>query len=199
MYTIYGDVNSGNCYKVKLLAEQLALPYRWIAMDILAKETRSAKFLAKNPNGKIPLLETPEGQFLSESNAILHYLAQGTPYLPTDRLAHAQVLQWLFFEQYSHEPYIATARYIIRYLGKPPEMDEVLQSKMAPGYRALEVMESHLRSRSFFAGERYTIADIGLFAYTHVAEEGGFSLAGFPTIAQWLERVREQPGFVPIG
>lgn len=199
MYKIYGDINSGNCYKVKLLAEQLALSYEWIGVDTLKKETHSAAYLAKNPNGKIPLLETPAGEYLPESNAILHYLAQGTSMLPTDRLEHAQVLQWLFFEQYSHEPYIATARYIVRYLGRPAEMEQALQAKMAPGYKALKLMDAHLRSKPFFVGERYTIADIGLFAYTHVAEEGGFTLADFPAIRQWLRRVRAQPGFVGIG
>ena len=119
MVTIYGDVNSGNCYKVKLLAEQLALPYTWIDIDILKKETQTDAFLINNRNGKIPLLKTPDGNFLPESNAILHYLAEGTALLPTDRFEHAQVLQWLFFEQYSHEPYIATARYIVRDLGRP--------------------------------------------------------------------------------
>jgi glutathione S-transferase len=153
----------------------------------------------KNPNGKIPLLETEDGRCLPESNAILHFLAEGTALLPTDRFEHAQVLQWLFFEQYSHEPYIATARYIVRYLRRPPELDAQLQTKMAPGYKALQVMESHLSRQLFFVGGRYTIADIGLFAYTHVAEEGGFELTNFPAIQQWLERVREQPGFIGIG
>jgi glutathione S-transferase len=199
MYTIYGDVNSGNCYKVKLLAQQLALPYTWVGIDTLKKETQSGEFLKKNPNGKIPLLETEDGRCLPESNAILHFLAEGTALLPTDRFEHAQVLQWLFFEQYSHEPYIATARYIVRYLRRPPELDAQLQTKMAPGYKALQVMESHLSSQLFFVGGRYTIADIGLFAYTHVAEEGGFELTNFPAIQQWLERVREQPGFIGIG
>jgi glutathione S-transferase len=199
MYKIHGDINSGNCYKAKLLAEQLGLPYEWVGIDTLNKETHSAAYLAKNPNGKIPLLETPEGEYLPESNAILHYLAQGTPLLPSDRLEHARVLQWLFFEQYSHEPYIATARYIIRYLGRPPEMEQALQAKMAPGYKALKVMESHLRDNPFFVGRRYTIADIGLFAYTHVAEEGGFSLVEFPAVRAWLLRVQEQPRFVGIG
>lgn len=199
MYTIYGDVNSGNCYKVKLLAEQLVLPYTWVGIDTLKKETQSDEFLNKNPNGKIPLLQTEDGRCLPESNAILHFLAEGTALLPTDRFEHAQVLQWLFFEQYSHEPYIATARYIVRYLRRPPELDAQLQTKMAPGYRALQVMESHLTSQLFFVGGRYTIADIGLFAYTHVAEEGGFELTNFPAIRQWLERVRAQPGFTGIG
>jgi glutathione S-transferase len=199
MYTIYGDVNSGNCYKVRLLAEQLALPYTWVEIEPLKKETRSHEFLKKNPNGKIPLLETEDCRYLPESNAILHFLAEGTALLPTDRFEHAQILQWLFFEQYSHEPYIATARYIVRYLRRPPELDAQLQTKMAPGYKALQVMESHLGSQLFFVGGRYTIADIGLFAYTHVAEEGGFELANFPAIRQWCERVRAQPGFIEIG
>jgi glutathione S-transferase len=199
MYTIYGDVNSGNCYKVKLLVEQLALPYTWVAVDILKKETHSASFLNKNPNGKIPVLETPDGNLLSESNAILHFLAEGTALLPADRFEHAQVLQWLFFEQYSHEPYIATARYIVRYLGRPPELEADLQTKMAPGYKALQRIESHLIHHPFLVGGRYTIADIGLFAYTHVAEEGRFQLAEFSAIRQWIERIRMQAGFVEIG
>ncbi|WP_292933081.1 glutathione S-transferase family protein [Noviherbaspirillum sp.] len=199
MYKIYGDVNSGNCYKVKLLAEQLSLPYEWIDVDTLKKETQSSAYLEKNPNGKIPLLETEDGRFLPESNAILHFLAEGSAFLPTDRFEHAQVLQWLFFEQYSHEPYIATARYIIRYLGRPAEMEPALQSKMAPGYKALCVMESHLRDHPYFVGGRYSIADIGLFAYTHVAHEGDFALSEFPAIVEWIKRVRAQPGFVEIG
>jgi glutathione S-transferase len=199
MYTIYGDVSSGNCYKLKLLAKQLALPYTWIAVDILKNETHSAAFLAKNPNGKIPLMETQDGNVLAESNAILHFLAEGTALLPADRFEHAQVLQWLFFEQYSHEPYIATARYIVRYLGRPPELEAHLQTKMAPGYKALQVMESYLASHLFLVGGRYTITDIGLFAYTHVAEDGGFELTGFPAIRQWIERIRAQAGFVAIG
>ena len=199
MVTIYGDVNSGNCYKVKLLAEQLGLPYAWVAVDTLKKETQTEAFLRKNPNGKIPLLETADGHFLPESNAILHFLADGTVLLPADRLEHAQVLQWLFFEQYSHEPYIATARYIVRYLGRPPELEAQLQAKMVPGYRALHVMQAHLHHHPFLVGGRYTIADIGLFAYTHVAEEGGFVLDDFPAILQWIDRVRAQRGFVAIG
>ena len=198
-YRIYGDVNSGNCYKVKLLAEHLGLAYEWIAVDTLKKETQSPEFLRRNPNGKIPVLELPDGRCLPESNAILHYLAEGSPYLQADRFERAQVLQWLFFEQYSHEPYIATARYIVRYLGRPADMEGALQAKMAPGYKALRVMEALLRSHAFLVGERYTIADIALFAYTHVAEEGGFTLAEFPGILEWIARVREQPGFVALG
>jgi glutathione S-transferase len=199
MYKIYGDVNSGNCYKVKLLTEQLGVEYQWISVDILKKETQSPEFLQKNPNGKIPLLETVDVQYLPESNAILYFLAEGSRYLPENCFERAQVLQWLFFEQYSHEPYIATARYIIRYLKRPLEMEAALQAKMAPGNKALRVMEAHLRNHDYFGGDRYTIADIGLFAYTHVADEGGFELSEFPAICGWIERVKSQPGYVEIG
>src|SRR6266481_3399543 len=196
MLRVYGDLQSGNCYKVKLLLAQLKRPHEWVHVDILEKQTRA--FLAKNPNGKIPLLEIEEGVYLPESDAILHYLAEGTPFLPYERLLRAQVLQWLFFEQYSHEPYIAVARYIVRYLGRPEKYETRLQEKMAPGYAALEVMEKHLASRSFFEAERYTIADIGLYAYTHVAHEGGFELSRFPAVKAWLARVRGQPGHITM-
>ena len=199
MFTVYGDTQSGNCYKVQLVLHQLNLPYRWVAVDTLKKETRSAAFLAKNPNGKIPLLELPSGEFLPESNAIMHYLAEGSPLLPGDRLERARVLQWLFFEQYSHEPYIAVARYIVRYLGRPGKLEAKLQEKMAPGYAALKVMEQHLAQHRFLAGETYSIADIGLYAYTHVAHEGGFDLSTFPAIQAWLGRVTEQPGHITMG
>src|SRR6266516_1525998 len=177
MLRVYGDLQSGNCYKVKLLLAQLGRPHEWVHMDILEKQTRTPAFLSKNPNGQIPLLEIEEGVYLPESDAILNYLAEGTPFLPSERLLRAQVLQWLFFEQYSHEPYIAVARYIIRYLGRPEKFEPKLQEKMGSGYAALEVMEKHLAVRRFFAAERYTIADIGLYAYTHVAHEGGFALS----------------------
>ena len=196
MLRLYGDVYSGNCYKAKLLFSHLGLPHEWIAMDILKQETRTPEFLAKNPNGKIPLLELDSGEFLAESNAIIHYLAAGTPYLPTDSLQHAQVLQWMFFEQYSHEPNIATARYIVRYLGRPAEMEERLRQKMLPGYAALDVMERYLSARPFLVGDRYTVADIALYAYTHVAHEGGFDLSAYAGVRAWLHRVAEQPGYV---
>lgn len=193
---VWGDVYSGNCFKVKLLLEQLHQPYEWIHVDVVGKQSRTPAFLAMNPNGRIPLLQTADGVFLPESNAILHYLADGTRFLPADRLAHAQVLQWMFFEQYSHEPYVATARYIVRYLGRPAEREETLRQKMAPGYAALDVMESHLRTREFFVGGQYSIADIALYAYTHVAGEGGFDLSKYPAIREWLARVAAQPGYI---
>ena len=196
MLRVWGDVYSGNCFKVKLVLKQLQLPYEWIHVNILDKETRTAEFLAMNPNGRIPLLETATGVFLSESNAILHYLADGSPLLPADRLEHAQVLQWMFFEQYNHEPYIATARYIVRYLRRPADDEQRLQDKMAPGYAALDVMQQHLVSRNYFVGARYTIADIALYAYTHVAHEGGFDLAAYPAVCAWLERIKSQPCYV---
>jgi glutathione S-transferase len=192
-FRVYGDIQSGNCFKLRLALDQLGLPYEWQHVDILKKETRSAEFLRKNPNGKIPVLELPSGECLSESNAILHYLAEGSSLLPADRLLHAQVLQWMFFEQYSHEPYIATARYIMRYLGRPPEKEQALQDKLPGGHRALAVMEQQLASRSFFVGEQYSIADIALYAYTHVAHEGGFDLAAYPAVTRWLARVAAQP------
>ena len=198
MLKVYGDVYSGNCFKVKLILKQLNQPYEWIHVNILEKETRTAEFLAKNPNGRIPLLELDNGVLLAESNAILHYLAEGSAFLPDDRLARAQVLQWMFFEQYSHEPFIATARYIVRYLGRPAEHEERLQQKMLPGYQALDVMEQHLKARLFFVGGRYSIADIALYAYTHVAHEGGFDLASYAAVRAWIDRVRAQPGYVEM-
>ncbi|MGE0115619.1 MAG: glutathione S-transferase family protein [Steroidobacteraceae bacterium] len=196
MLRVYGEVFSGNCYKVKLLLNQLDLKHEWIPVDLLRHETRTPEFLAKNPNGKVPVLELTNGLFLAESNAIIHYLADGTPLLPHGRFQHAQVLQWLFFEQYSHEPYIATSRFIIRSLGRPADQEALLQSKVAPGYRALDVMEKHLSTHHFFVADRYTIADIALYAYTHVAHEGGFDLDNHPKIRTWLQRIRDQVGYI---
>ncbi|GAA5166121.1 glutathione S-transferase family protein [Viridibacterium curvum] len=194
-YTVFGDIQSGNCFKIRLVLDQLGLPYQWRHVDILNKETHTPEFLAMNPNGKIPVLVLPDGSCLAESNAILHYLAEGSTLLPTDRLLRAQVLQWMFFEQYSHEPYIATARYIVRYLGRPPAKEQALQDKMPGGHRALGVMEQHLATRQFFVGEQYCIADIALYAYTHVAPEGGFDIAAYPAVKAWLARVAAQPGY----
>lgn len=199
MLTIHGDIQSGNCYKVKLLAQQLGLPHAWKHVDILAGETRTAEFLAKNPNGKIPLIEEPDGFCLAESNAILCYLAEGTALLPQDRRERALVMQWLFFEQYSHEPYVAVARFIIKYLGRPSARENELATKQAGGARALAVLEQQLAQTPFLAGARYTIADIALYAYTHVAHEGGFDLQPYPALRMWLERVAGQAGYVGMG
>lgn len=196
---VYGDVWSGNCYKIKLALTQLQVAFDWIPIDIMKGESRTPEYLARNANGRIPLLELDDGTYLPESNAILWYLAEGTALVPPDRLGRAQALQWMFFEQYSHEPNIATARYIVRYLGNPPERHAALAAKMAPGYAALGVMEGHLAAHDWFAGGRYSIADIALYAYTHCAGEGGFDLAGYPATRAWLARVRSQALHVAMG
>ena len=197
-YRLYDFLPSGNGYKVRLLLTQLALDFELIELDILKGETRTPEFLAKNPNGRIPLLQCPDGTCLPESGAILYYLAKETPLFPDDKLGQAQVLQWMFFEQYTHEPSIAVARFIHEFEpAEGPRWSEVprLQDK---GYQALGVMEGHLQDRSFFVGDAYTIADIALYAYTHVAEEGGFDLEGYPAVRAWLSRVAAQPGHIPI-
>ncbi len=193
---VYGDIQSGNCYKIKLLAALLGMQHEWIHVDILAGETRAEEFLARNPNGKIPLLELDDGRLLWESNAILNYLATDTAFLPQDRFLRAQVLQWQFFEQYSHEPYIAVARFIAKYLGLPDERKDEYQAKQAGGHKALAVMESRLSMHPWLAGSQLSIADISLYAYTHVAHEGGFELAGYPGIQAWLQRIRAEPRYV---
>ncbi len=196
---LYGDRNSGNCYKVQLLMSLCDIPHEWIPVDILANETHTPDFLAKNPVGQIPLLELDDGRVLSESNAILHYLAAGTPYWPDDHYHRAQVLQWQGFEQYSHEPYIAVARFIRHYLDLPEEREAEYEAKQAGGYRALDVMEQHLASHPWFVGGQCSIADISLFAYTHVAHQGGFDLAAYPAIRSWIERVESMPGYSRMG
>ena len=199
MFTVYGMASSGNCYKVKLALEQLGLPYTWIEVDSSRGETRSAEFLACNPNGKVPTLELEDGTFLPESNAILNYLAEGSPLLPADRLGRARVLQWMFFEQYSHEPYVAVARFIAYYLPKDSPRRAEMPRLQERGNQALAVMETHLKTQPFFAAERYTVADISLYAYTHCAADGGFDLGKYPAVSAWLDRVRSQPRHVAIG
>lgn len=196
---VFGDVWSGNCYKVKLALTQLRLPFEWVDIDIMKSESKTPEFLAMNPNGRVPTLQLDDGTCLPESNAILWYLAEGTPLVPDSRLARAQALQWMFFEQYSHEPNIATSRYIKRYLGNPPEKAAALAARVAPGYAALRVMETHLKANDWFAGGQYSIADITLYAYTHCAGEGGFDLARFPSIRAWLEAVAARPLHVAMG
>ena len=199
MLTLYDNLSSGNGYKVRLTLHQLAIPYTRIELDIDKRETRTPRFLAKNPNGRIPTLELDDGSYLPESNAIIFYLADATALLPSDRLARAQVLQWMFFEQYSHEPNIATSRYWLTHgFEITPERQTMLETKKKAGQDALAVMEQHLQRRSFFVGERYSIADIALYAYTHVAEEGGFALAPYSAIRAWLARVAQQPRHIPI-
>ena len=198
MLTLYDYLPSGNGYKVRLLLSQLGLPFKLVEKDIQKGETRTPEFLALNPNGRIPLLRLEDGRYLSESDAILFYFAEGTPFLPEDRFAKADVLRWMFFEQYSHEPYVAVARAWVHVFGITPERAARLQEKIDGGYAALSVMESHLGSRTWFVDERYTIADIALYAYTHVAHEGGFDLGRFPNVQRWLARVAAEPRHVPI-
>jgi glutathione S-transferase len=195
---LYDFLPSGNGYKVRLLLTQMGMPFERIEVNILKGESRTPEFLSKNLNGRIPVLEIAPGKYLAESNAILLYLSEYTEFLPSDRYLKAQVLQWLFFEQYSHEPYIAKSRFWVSILGKAEEYHTALAQKREPGYAALQVMENHLKHRSFFVDERYTVADIALFAYTHVADEGGFDLTKFPAIQAWIERVQAQSGYISI-
>ena len=198
MLKVFGMSASGNCHKVKLLLEQLERPYQWQEVDIMTGTTRTQDFLAMNPNGRVPLLELADGEYLPESNAILCYLADGTLLWPAEKLQHAQVLQWLFFEQYSHEPYIAVARFIRKFLPADHARQTELPRLHERGNQALAVMETHLANRTYFVGERYSIADIALFAYTHCAADGGFDLNAYPVVTAWLQRVRAQPKFIEM-
>ncbi|MBE9015216.1 glutathione S-transferase family protein [Chroococcidiopsidales cyanobacterium LEGE 13417] len=198
MLKLYDFLPSGNGYKVRLLLTQLGIPFERVEINILKGESRTPEFLKKNSNGRIPVLQLESGDFLAESNAILFYFSEDTEFLPADKLLRARVLQWLFFEQYSHEPNIATPRFWITELGKADEYREAIEQKRQAGYAALAVMEQHLTQQKFFVGDRYSIADIGLFAYTHVADEGGFDLSQFPAIQAWIERVKAQPNYIPI-
>ena len=199
MLTAWGMSSSGNCYKVKLALSQLALPHAWREVDTTKGETRTPAYLAMNPNGQVPLLQIEDGSFLPESNAILWYLAEGSPLAPADRVSRARALQWMFFEQYSHEPYVAVARFILYYLPADTPRRADLPRLQERGGKALGVMEAHLAKEPFFAGGRYSIADISLYAYTHCAADGGFDLAPYPAIRAWLERVRSQPRHMPLG
>ncbi len=199
MLTAYGMSSSGNCYKVKLTLEQLALPYRWAEVDTTRGETRTAEYLARNANGQVPVLQMEDGSFLPESNAILWYLAEDTPLAPADRIGRARALQWMFFEQYSHEPCIAVARFILYYLPADTPRRAELPKLQERGRKALGVMEQHLAREPFFAGGRYSVADIALYAYTHCAGDGGFDLGAYPSVRAWLERVRGQPRHVKLG
>jgi glutathione S-transferase len=199
MIIIYGSLDSGNCYKPRLLCAKLGLPFRHVETSSRDGSTRTDAFLAKNPNGKVPLLELEDGRLLWESNAMLFYLGEGTRFLPSDRYERGVVHQWLFFEQYSHEPYIAVRRALLHYperaaLATPARLDETL----AGGNRALGVMQVQLARTPFIAGPSITVADIALFAYTHDAEYAGFDLGPYPAVAAWLDRVRADRGHVPL-
>ncbi|MEJ2743864.1 MAG: glutathione S-transferase family protein [Gammaproteobacteria bacterium] len=197
MYKLYNFQSSGNCYKIRLLMNQLGIEYDSIEVDILKRESRTESFLKINPNGRVPVLEVNE-KYLPESNAAIWFLAEGTEFIPTDRFERAQALQWMFFEQYSHEPYIATVRYWISILKDKQGKLSQIEQRMPLGYAALDVMETHLKSHDFFAGNTYSVADIALYAYTHVAEEGEYNLSAYKNIKQWFSRVESQVGYVPI-
>jgi glutathione S-transferase len=191
--TLYDFRPSGNGYKVRLLLGKLKLDYDYIEVDITKGESRTPEFLAINPNGRIPAVRWPDGRILSESDAILYYIAQGSSLWPTDPWEQAQVLQWMFFEQYTHEPSIAVSRFIRQHTPADSPRRASLPEFQEKGYAALAVMELHLQGRDFFVGTRPTIADLALYAYTHVAPEGGFSLEGYPAIEGWLARVAALP------
>jgi glutathione S-transferase len=195
---IYGDVRSGNCYKIKLLCALLSIDYDWLAIDILRGETRNEEFLAINPNAQIPVCVTDDGEILTQSNAILYYLGQGSLYWPLDPLAQTRVLEWQFFEQYSHEPGVAVARFIRLYQGMPEQRRVEYQACLQAGYRALDVMETRLQLKDYLATDAVSLADISLYAYTHVAHEGGFDLATYPAIGAWIARIQGMDAYVPM-
>ena len=198
MYRVYGMSLSGNCYKVKLLLQQLEQPYVWQEVDVMAGATQQPAFKAINPNARVPVLEIAPGEYLPESNAILWYLAEGSALIPQQRYQRGQCLQWMFFEQYSHEPYIAVARFINRFLPQNHARRAELPTLLERGYKALDVMELHLQQHAYMVAESYSIADIALYGYTHVAHEGGFDLEGYDAVNEWLQRIGNQPRFVTM-
>ena len=198
MYRLYDYLPSGNGYKVRLVLKQLALQYELVELDIRTGATRTGDFLTKNPNGRIPLLEVPGKGFLPESHAIIAYLAEGTRLIPADPFERARMWQWMCFEQYNLEPNIATLRFWLKLGRTRAELGEKLVEKKKNGYAALDVLEESLRDREYLAAGQYSLADIALYAYTHVAHEGGFDLAPYPAIRAWCERVEQQPSWAPI-
>jgi glutathione S-transferase len=198
MYTLYGSAISGNCWKPAFMLRQRGLPFRWVETDVLTGQTRTPGFLALNPNGRVPLLQLPDGRSLAESNAMLLYLGENTLWLPQEAYARAKVYEWLFFEQYSHEPAIATVRFWVAYLKKHEEWREKIAETMVKGYAALGVMERQLAQTPFLVGEAPTLADVALYAYSHVAHEGGYRLDDYPALRAWLARFAALPGFVPM-
>jgi glutathione S-transferase len=199
MHTLYSMQRSGNSYKVRLALARLGIPYRLVEVDILQGESRTPEFLKKNPSGQIPLLEVAPGRYLAESNAILWYVAGGTVLAPEDRIERAEAMQWMFFEQHSLEPNIGAAFFWLALIKGGRDLQQhALEDWMENGYRALGVMEQHLGSRRFFVADRYTIADIALYAYTHLAHECDFDLGRYPAIRRWLGRVAAEPGHVAM-
>lgn len=197
-YKLYDFAASGNCYKVRLLLTQMGIPFDRIDVNILQGETRVPEFLQKNPAGKVPVLEIEPGVFLSESNAILTYLAEGTNYFPADRLVRTRVMQWMFFEQYSLSLNIGRPRFYISILKQPEQVSHLFDYWRSQAERALQVMEEHLADNTFFVNNSYSIADIALYSYTGVAKEGGYELANYPAIQAWLDRVASRPNYIAI-
>ena len=195
---LFDYLDSGNGFKVRLLLSQLGMKYRWTHVDIDKGLTRTPEFLKRNPNGRIPTLELDDGTNLFESNAIMWYLAEGSRFVPATQLGRAQVLQWMFFEQYSHEPFVATPRYICRHFPADHPRRAELPARLEKGHAALKVMEGHLATRQFFVNDRYSIADIALYAYTHVAPDGGLLLDAYPNVRAWIQRVAAQPGYIQL-
>lgn len=197
-YTLYGDSRSGNCYKPALLMRLTGQSFEWVETNVMSGHTRSAEFLLLNANGKVPLLQFPDGRCLAESNAMLLHLARGTNWFPQDEWRQALSWQWLFFEQYSHEPYIAVARFIVFFQGRAAAEADRLVVLRERGYQALAVMEKTLQQTPFLTGDTPTVADIALYAYTHVADEGGFDLSSFPAILRWIGRLQMIPGWLKM-
>ena len=199
MYKLYSMQRSGNSYKVRLALALLSTPYQIVEVDILRGESRTPEFLAKNPSGQVPLLEVAEGRYLAESNAILWYVAIGTSLAPEDRIDRAEALQWMFFEQHALEPSVGAAYFWLALVrGGRDLQTHALEDWMERGYAALRVMENHLKTHDYFAAGHLTVADIALYAYTHLAETCDFDLTGFPAIRAWLSRIETAPGFVPM-
>jgi glutathione S-transferase len=195
---LYDSPVSGNCYKVRLLLAHLGLPYERRGVDVVDRSNRPELLGGLNPALRVPTLVLDDGRPLAESGAILWYFGEGTPFVPEDRYERAQVLQWMFFEQYDHEPAIAVARFWLAYSGRPEAFADRLEERQRAGYKALDAMERHLEGRAFLVGDGLSLADIALYAYTHVAHEGGFDLAGYSGVRRWLDRVAAAPGHVPI-
>jgi glutathione S-transferase len=195
---LYNSQVSGNCYKVRLLFAHLGVDYERQDLSVVDRSNRSEVLGGLNPALRVPTLVLDDGRSLGESGAILWYFGEGTRFLPEDRYERAQVLQWMFFEQYDHEPALAVVRFWLAYSGRPEAFADRLEERQAAGYRALDAMERHLDGRQFFVGEALTLADIALYAYTHVAHEGGFDLEPYPAVRSWLDRVAAEPGHVPI-
>ncbi|MCL1068576.1 glutathione S-transferase family protein [Shewanella olleyana] len=196
--TVYGDEKSGNCYKIKLTLNLLNINYQWQNVDLMKGETKTAEFLAKSPQGKLPIIELADGRVLAESNAIIGYLAKDSMLIPNDEFDKALMYQWMFYEQYTHEPCIAVARFIQLYQNMPAERQSEYEALHAKGGQILTLLNEQLSDKPFVIGSQFTLADIALYAYTHVAHEGGFDLIHYPNINKWLEQVSKQKGYVSM-